>query len=82
MSLQCRVQIILNNLTPQKVSSIRKALEPDNVDFPDNLSLEIENVDNSLVFTFQGKGNIRSLISTIDEVLEQTQVVLRVTTDA
>lgn len=82
MSLQCRVQIILNNLTPQKVNSIRKALEPDNVDFPDNLSLEIENVDNSLVFTFQGKGNIRSLISTIDEVLEQTQVVLRVTTDA
>ncbi|HII36056.1 MAG TPA: hypothetical protein HA319_03225 [Nitrosopumilaceae archaeon] len=82
MSLQCRVQIILNNLTPQKINSIRKALEPDNVDFPENLSLEIENVDNSLVFTFQGKGNIRSLISTIDEVLEQTQVVLRVTTDA
>jgi len=79
MSLQCRVQIILNNLTPQKINSIRKALEPDNVDFPENLSLEIENVDNSLVFTFQGKGNIRSLISTIDEVLEQTQVVLRVT---
>jgi hypothetical protein len=82
MSLQCRVQIILNNLTPQTINSIRKALEPDNVDFPENLSLEIENVDNSLVFTFQGKGNIRSLISTIDEVLEQTQVVLRVTTDA
>ena len=82
MSLQCRVQIILNNLTPQTINSIRKALEPDNVDFPENLSFEIENVDNSLVFTFQGKGNIRSLISTIDEVLEQTQVVLRVTTDA
>jgi hypothetical protein len=82
MSLQCRVQIILNNLTPQKINSIRKALEPDNVDFPENLSLEIENVDNTLVFTFQGNGNIRSLISTIDEVLEQTQIVLRVTTDA
>lgn len=79
MSLQCRVQVILNNLTPQKVNSIRKALEPDNVDFPKNLSFQIENIDNSLVFTFQGKGNIRSLISTIDEVLEQTQVVLRVT---
>jgi hypothetical protein len=52
------------------------------VDFPENLSLEIENVDNTLVFTFQGNGNIRSLISTIDEVLEQTQIVLRVTTDA
>ena len=82
MSLQCRVQIVLNNLTPQKVNSIRKALEPDNVDFPENLSFQIENVDNSLVFTFQAKGNIRSLISTIDEVLEQTQVVLRVTSNA
>jgi hypothetical protein len=79
MSLQCKVQVFLNNLTPQKIDAIRKALEPDNVNFPENLSFQIENVDNSLVFTFQGKGNIRTLISTIDEVLEQTQVVLRVT---
>lgn len=82
MSLQCRVQVTLNNLSHQKINSIMKALEPDNVDFPENLSFQIENVDNSLVFTFQAKGNIRSLISTIDEVLEQTQVVLRVTSNA
>ena len=79
MPLQCKVQVFLNNLTPQKVNSIRKALEPDNIDFPENLSFQIENVDNSLVFTFQGKENIRTLISTIDEILEQTQVVLKVT---
>lgn len=82
MSIECKIQVFLNNLTPQKASAIRNALEPDNVDFPENLSLEIENVDNSLVFTFQAKGNIRTLISTIDEVLEQAQVVLRVTDDA
>ena len=79
MSLECKVQIFLNNLTPQKSDSIRKALTPDNINFPENLSMEIENVNNSLVFTFQGKGNIRTLISTIDEVLEHAQVVLRVT---
>jgi hypothetical protein len=79
MSLECKVQIFLNNLTPQKSDSIRKALTPDNINFPENLSMEIENINNSLVFTFQGKGNIRTLISTIDEVLEHTQVVLRVT---
>ena len=79
MSLECKVQIFLNNLTPQKSDSIRKALTPDNIDFPENLSMKIENVNNSLVFTFQGKGNIRTLISTIDEVLEHAQVVLRVT---
>ncbi|MDR3782647.1 MAG: KEOPS complex subunit Pcc1 [Candidatus Nitrosotalea sp.] len=61
------------------MDSIRKSLEPDNVDFPENLSFKIEKQDTSLVFTFEGKGNIRTLISTIDEVLEQTQVVLKVT---
>jgi hypothetical protein len=78
MSLECKVQVFLNNLTPQKSNAIRKALTPDNINFPENLSMEIENVNNSLVFTFQGKGNIRTLISTIDEVLEHVQVVLRV----
>lgn len=79
MSLDCKVQIYLNNLTPQKAEALRKAIEPDNVNFPENLSLHIENVNNSLVFTFQGKGNIRTLVSTIDEVLEHAQIVLRVT---
>jgi len=79
MSLECKVQVFLNNLTPQKSNSIQKALTPDNINFPENLSMKIENVNNSLVFTFQGKGNIRTLISTIDEVLEHAQVVLRVT---
>lgn len=79
MSLECKVQVFLNNLTQQKAESIRKALTPDNINFPENLSMKIENVNNSLVFTFQGKGNIRTLISTIDEVLEHAQVVLRVT---
>ena len=79
MSLECKVQVFLNNLTPQKSDSIRKTLTPDNINFPENLSMEIENINNSLVFTFQGKGNIRTLISTIDEVLEHAQVVLRVT---
>jgi hypothetical protein len=78
MSLECKVQVFLNNLTPQKSDAIRKALTPDNINFPENLSMEIENVNNSLVFTFQGKGNIRTLISTIDEILEHAQVVLRV----
>ena len=79
MSLECKVQVFLNNLTPQKSNSIRNALTPDNINFPENLFMKIENVNNSLVFTFQGKGNIRTLISTIDEVLEHAQVVLRVT---
>jgi hypothetical protein len=79
MSLECKVQVFLNNLSEKKAESIRKSLEPDNVDFPDGLSFRIEKDNASLVFIFEGKGNIRTLISTIDEVLEQTQVILKVT---
>ncbi len=79
MSLECRVQVVLNNVSQKKAESIRKALEPDNVEFPKNLSFKIEQKEDSLIFTFEGKENIRTLISTIDEVLEQTQVILKVT---
>jgi hypothetical protein len=71
--------VFLNNLSDKKAESIRKSLKPDNVDFPENLSFKIEKDQTSLIFTFEGKGNIRTLISTIDEVLEQTQVILKVT---
>jgi len=57
MSLTCKVQIALNNISPKKAETIKKALEPDNVNFPENLTLEIENVDNKLVFTFQSQNN-------------------------
>ena len=79
MSLECKVQVFLNNLSEKKAEAIRKALEPDNVEFPEDLSFRIEDIGTALVFTFEGKGNIRTLISTIDEVLEQTQVILKVT---
>jgi len=79
MSLECKIEVVLNNLSEKRIDSIRKSLEPDNIDFPENLSFKIEKKDESLVFTFEGKGNIRTLISTIDEVLEQTQVILKVT---
>jgi hypothetical protein len=71
--------VFLNNLSEKKAESIRRSLEPDNVDFPENLSFKIEKIESSLIFTFEGKGNIRTLISTIDEVLEQTQIILKVT---
>lgn len=79
MSLECKVQVFLNNISGQKAETIRKALEPDNIDFPENLSFEIKEEKIGLVFVFESKGNIQTLISTIDEVLEQTQIVLRVT---
>ena len=78
MSLTCQIQIILNNLSKEKAETVKRALEPDNVNFPKGLSLYIENIDNKLVFNFESKENMRKLISTIDEVLEHVQVALKV----
>ena len=78
MSLTCKVQVTLNNISPKKAKTVKKALEPDNVNFPENLTLQVENVDNKLVFNFQSQGNMKKLIATVDEVLEHIQVSLKV----
>ena len=78
MSLTCQVQVILNNLSKEKAETVKRALEPDNVNFPEGLSLYVENIDNKLVFNFEGKENMKKLIGTIDEVLEHVQVALKV----
>ena len=78
MSLTCQVQIILNNISKEKAETVKKALEPDNVNFPEGLSLYVENIDNKLVFNFESKENIKKLIGTIDEILEHVQVALKV----
>ncbi len=78
MSLTYQVQVVLNNLSEEKADAVKKAIEPDNVNFPKDLSLKIEKIDNRLVFNFEGKEDVRKLIGTIDEVLEHVQIVLKV----
>ena len=78
MSLTCQVQVVLNNISKEKAETVKKALEPDNVDFPEGLSLYVENIDNKLVFNFESKENMKKLIGTIDEILEHVQVALKV----
>jgi hypothetical protein len=57
---------------------VKKALDPDNVNFPQGLSLIVENVDNKLVFNFENEDDMKKLISTVDEVLAHVQVALKV----
>ena len=78
MSSICQVQVVLNNISKEKAETIKKALDPDNVDFPKGLSLYVENIDNRLVFNFESKDNMKQIIGTIDEVLEHVQIVLKV----
>ncbi len=78
MSLNCQVQIILNNLSKEKAQTVKQALDPDNVNFPKGLSLIVENIDNKVVFNFQSEDSMKKLIGTIDEVLAHVQVALKV----
>ena len=78
MSLTCKLQVTLDNISEKKAQTVRKALEPDNVNFPENLTLELENFDNKLVFNFQSQGDMKKLIATVDEVLEHVQLALKV----
>jgi|TARA_B100001971_G_scaffold201068_1_gene213411 tRNA threonylcarbamoyladenosine modification (KEOPS) complex Pcc1 subunit len=78
MSLTCKIQITLNRLSDEKAIAIKKALEPDNIDFPKDLSLEIENLGDQLVVSFKNRGDTKKLISTVDEVLEHIQLALKV----
>ena len=78
MSQKCTVEIIIHNISDEMARSVEKSLEPDNIDFPDNLSMKVEKIDNKLVFNFSNSGNMGKLISTIDEVLEHANLALEV----
>lgn len=78
MSLTCKLQLVLNNVTAKEAKAIRDAIEPDNVEFPEGLSLYVENIDNKLVFNFKSMKNIKQLVGTVDEVVEHIQVALKV----
>ena len=75
---KCQIEIAINNISKEKAKVIEKALEPDNINFPDGLSMKVEKIDNKLVFNFSNSGNMSKLISTIDEVLEHTNLALEV----
>ncbi|MBM3904484.1 MAG: hypothetical protein FJ357_05070 [Thaumarchaeota archaeon] len=76
--METTIKITIDNITKKKADVIRAALEPDNVDFPEGLSFEMENLDNALVFNFHSTGNMKTLTATIDEVLAHVSMALKV----
>jgi hypothetical protein len=59
-----------------------KALIPDNVNFPNGLSMKSFSQDDILVLEFLSKNGIKSLANTIDEVLEHISIARKVINDA
>ena len=75
---KCQIEIVINNISKEKAKVIEKALEPDNVNFPKGLKLTINEKKNQLVFYFSNEGDLRKLISTVDEVLEHVNLSMEV----
>jgi len=76
--METKIQITISNVSEEASKAIRGALEPDNVDFPEGLSLDMENLDNALVFYFHSTKDMKKLIGTVDEVISHVQMALRV----
>jgi len=75
---KCQIEIAINNISKDKAKVIEKALEPDNVNFPQGLSLEIKEKEDQLLFSFSSEGDLKKLISTVDEVLEHVNLSMEV----
>ena len=75
---KCQIEIVISNISKDKAKVIEKVLEPDNVNFPQGLSLEIKENKNKLIFYFSNEGDLRKLISTVDEVLEHVNLSMEV----
>ena len=58
---KCQIEIVINNISKDKAKVIEKALEPDNVNFPQGLSFTINEKKNQLLFCFSNEGDLRKI---------------------
>lgn len=72
--------IVLRDLPPGGAEAAAAALEPDNVGFPEGLSMRVGAEPTSMTLEFESRrgAGMGALASTIDEVLGHVQVALGV----
>ncbi len=83
-NLNIITNIEINCRTENELKSLRDSLYPDNIDFPENLILDMKtsNLSLSLNFKFiknETKANsIDTLLNTVDEIMEHIGIILNV----
>ncbi|MCY3854607.1 MAG: KEOPS complex subunit Pcc1 [Thaumarchaeota archaeon] len=78
MLQSCKIQIKINNASLNMLKSITESLEPDNINFPKNLTLKTTVNKNQLILNFTNEGDMGKLINTIDEILAHIQLIVKV----
>jgi hypothetical protein len=76
------VVIEINFSKKSEVVAIMKALTPDNVNFPKGLSMKMFSQGNALFLEFSSVIGIKTLLNTLDEVLEHISIAIKVIKDA
>ncbi|MGC9145192.1 MAG: KEOPS complex subunit Pcc1 [Nitrososphaeria archaeon] len=62
----------------QFLVSLKKAIEPDNVNFPKGVTMEVKYEDNVLkIISESNKDSVMSLLNALDEILELAKTVER-----
>jgi tRNA threonylcarbamoyladenosine modification (KEOPS) complex Pcc1 subunit len=74
--LKTRVRISIFTGDPSSAKAVYSGLEPDNVGFPEGISMEMKRRGDSLVLTFRSTSVTDTLISTVDDVFEACGVSL------
>jgi hypothetical protein len=66
-----------------EMNAIMKALIPDNINFPNGLSMQMFSKDNNiLLLEFFCNVGIETLLNTVDEVLDHISIAKKVITNA
>ena len=77
------VNLQLSFVKKKQLLALLRSLIADNVDYPDGLSMEMfTDRDNTLVIQLSSDRGFRTLISTIDELLEHIDIASKVISNA
>jgi hypothetical protein len=80
--VEVNVHIEIRLSGKSELRAIMSALVPDNVNFPEGLSMKMTSRDNILVLEFLSKIGINTLLNTADEVLEHISIARKVIDNA
>lgn len=76
--MKVELKLVIHCEDHHVAKSIYKSLLPDNVNFPQGLSMNMNIKDENLIIDIHSSKSMETLISMVDELLENIQVLLGV----
>ncbi len=82
--LYINADIEISSENDKELEAIRDSLYPDNINFPENIKLDMKTSDSSLLLNFRfntdskKENSIDTLLNTIDEILEHIGIIKNV----